>query len=156
MLLLTVAAVASFYGFAPTEEDSWPIMTPSPRALGSCLNERGPVDLRRVMFLENRYLDLGSEGATVKVELRRQTISFTTQAGTPEETIRVQDVARIVARNQEENPDVYLKLALLDGDVLLYWRETYLHRSYRQGLFRIVGRDLQRFCEGNGGVTITH
>jgi hypothetical protein len=35
---------------------------------------------------------------------------------------------------------------------VLYWRETFQHRIYGQGLFRVVGQSLEPFCEGRAGV----
>jgi hypothetical protein len=49
--------------------------------------------------------------------------------------------------------DIQLKLVTFEGALALYWRETYLHRTYRQGLFEIQGMRASPLCEGAGGVT---
>ncbi len=50
--------------------------------------------------------------------------------------------------------DVELKLGLYEQQIVLYWRETYRHRIYRQGLFRFEGQALVPMCEGEGGEDI--
>ncbi len=57
--------------------------------------------------------------------------------------------------------DIRLGFALLGGEMFVYWQETYLHRMYRQGLFRIDSAAdwpdrLTPYCAGEGGEWISH
>jgi hypothetical protein len=49
--------------------------------------------------------------------------------------------------------DVDLRFARLARQTLIYWKETYQHKIYRQGLFRIVGEHVESLCQGRGGIT---
>ena len=122
--------------------------------IGSCLGPNGVVDLRRVMFLENQSLDLDSAEGRMRVELVRQSVRVR-MLDDPLDTRYLRHIASAVAQG-EDDADVDLKLALFDGQPLVYWRETYQHRVYRQGLFRIVGHELEPLCEGHGGIGYSH
>jgi hypothetical protein len=52
--------------------------------------------------------------------------------------------------------DVQLKLALYGGRPVIYWKETYLHRMYRQGLFGLGDWKVAPLCEGTGGLYRSH
>lgn len=50
-------------------------------------------------------------------------------------------------------PDVVISFAELDHEDFVYWRESYVHRTYRQGLFKFNGKTIVPVCTGVGGVT---
>lgn len=120
--------------------------------LGSCTGDRGPVSLSRVLFLENRSLDWNSSSGPVRITLRRQSVHIQLLEA-PDGDTYLRNIGSLVAQS-EDDADVYLKLALLDNVPAVYWRETFQHRIYRQGMFSVVGHDLIRLCEGEGGETI--
>jgi len=47
--------------------------------------------------------------------------------------------------------DIELKFAYFENRLLIYWRETFQNRPYRQGLFEINGPDVAFLCAGRGG-----
>lgn len=53
--------------------------------------------------------------------------------------------------NAEYDLDVDLSFVVLDNEIVVRWKETYLHRQYRQGLFRISGSGISEICTGTGG-----
>jgi hypothetical protein len=66
----------------------------------------------------------------------------------------VYEIRRMLGRQQL--PDVDLTLGLLDGALVIYWRETYKHSSYSLGLFKFSNGKLIQLCEGSGGVDASH
>lgn len=115
----------------------------------------GSVDLRNVLFLENRSVNLERAPAGTRVELRGQTVLIRVGERNDEETVFVIDVAERISE-EPDLPDIYLKLAMYDDRLAIYWRETFLHRIYRQGLMSIQNNDLVSLCEGRGGVEVSH
>lgn len=51
--------------------------------------------------------------------------------------------------------DVQGQFVIIDGAPGLFWRETFQHRMYRQGLFLIQDEMLSSYCVGLGGVGTT-
>jgi hypothetical protein len=118
---------------------------------GSCLTPSGvSVDLDRAMFLENRAIDV-QEG---NIRRRIRAVGRTFYAETLWDTTPTTYYTDVDTEVSEASPpDIELKLVYVEGTLALYWRETYQHRQYRQGLFHIEGEHIARWCEGIGGVT---
>jgi hypothetical protein len=68
--------------------------------------------------------------------------------------IDVFEIRRMI--NRDAPPDIDLSFALLDGSLYVYWRETYKHRSFDQGLYKFEAGKLSYFCMGSGGVDSSH
>lgn len=122
--------------------------------LGSCIGRNGPMDLSRVLFLENRVLDLTNRRVSVRVSVERQTVRIE-ELGQADGSTYVVHMGSLVAEG-EDDADIFLKLAFINNRHFVYWRETYQHRMFRQGLFEIVGHNLVPFCQGNGGTSSSH
>lgn len=102
------------------------------------------------MTLAGERLDIaGERNRPLRVWLRGEAIYFERLDG--DRSSWGFNIGHIAGR--EEYLDVELKLALVENQLALYWRETFQHRMYRQGLFRIVGDGLARWCDGEGGVS---
>ena len=120
--------------------------------IGSCISTDGPVDLSRLWYLENRSVEVANH----RVGLGPQSVGITILDATPIRTHHYDIPWMVSERGPVGDPDVELKLVLLDGQLAVYWRETYQHRMYRQGLFRVKGAYLARWCEGEGGIYTSH
>lgn len=123
--------------------------------LGSCVGEAGPLDLRRVMLLQNRILDLGAAGSATRVTLEGQIVRIRALDPGSGEGESVGNVGNMIGRG-DEDADVELTLGMFEGRPVIYWRETFQHHIYRQGLLRINGFALERVCEGAAGVEFSH
>lgn len=120
--------------------------------MNSCVSAGGPVDMSRLWFLENRSVDVLNR----RIRLGRQSLGIELLDATPPRT-HVYDIPWMVSEGGEAgDPDIELKLVLLDGQLAVYWRETYQHRQYRQGLFRVEDSRLVPWCEGMGGIYTSH
>ncbi len=129
---------------------------------GSCLTpDRRPLDLREVMLLRNRELITTDAAGRYRLILEEPKVLVRDEAA-PEGSFSVIDV-RYALEGPEGDPDIFLILGLLDGRPVVYWRETYQHRSFRQGLFAVSPdlttthkRVLTPICEGRGGIDSSH
>lgn len=136
---------------------STPAVAGSPdnvQLLGSCLRAGKPEELSRILFLENRAIELADRNKMRRVSLVGQSVRIENLSAT-DGTVHVTRMGSIVSKGQDD-ADISLKLALLNGKSFVYWRETYQHRLYRQGLFEIIDHKLVLFCEGYGGTASSH
>lgn len=118
--------------------------------LGNCRSSDAAVDLGRMMVLENERLEIDGEGGRpTRVALQGGSVRFEHLDG--DRGSYGFSIGDIVGG--DEPLDVELRLALAEGQLAIFWRETFQHRIYRQGLLKIVGGELVRWCEGRGGVT---
>lgn len=117
--------------------------------IGACGDQVRRVDMRRVAFLENQSIDLGTGSTQMRIRIEGEK-AYTQAIGTNiNQPTHIHNVALDVQRNGDI--DIQLKLAILDGQLLIYWRETFQHRMYRHGLLRPELTRLVPVCEGRGG-----
>lgn len=155
MCLLTLGAVGCLapsdkvgeLQMAPSALETLELVAPA----GTCVTSDGAVDLRRVLFLENRSIDISDHGTPRRVTLVRESV---TVQNLVDQTTLVHDLGSDISATSDI--DIQLRLILLDGNLGVYWRETYQHRRYRQGIFRIHGERLTSLCEGLGGANSSH
>jgi len=132
---------------------------------GSCLRDDGfPVDLRQMTLPGRSETILNSTIGRVRVSLTDRRFSLRL-LNSPEGDQVAADVGGLLAAlHGDERADVFVKLGFLRDRPVLYWRETYQHRPFRQGLLSIepeaMNADwtgvLTHLCEGTGGVDISH
>lgn len=118
-------------------------------ALGSCVGQGGPVELQRVLFAENRSIDIDQR----RLGLERESL-WIERIGDPGAGRTRIEVAYLISPRADI--DIKLQFAMVEGRLSLYWRETYQYRLYRQGIFTIVGDELIPLCEGEGGIWMSH
>ena len=116
---------------------------------GDCVGEGGTYALAELLLLENRHVRWGRQGSQVEFDVSREEVSIhrtEPDGGTSRAGIQVDHFL-----SPDADIDILLKPALYRGDLFIYWRETYQHRRYRQGLVRVSRSGLTRICEGEGG-----
>ncbi|HEX8643883.1 MAG TPA: hypothetical protein VF702_08220 [Allosphingosinicella sp.] len=123
--------------------------------IGTCLRRGPPIDLRRLWLLENREVALDTPAGPLTVTVERDTLRIAEAAADGKRRVRIWEIGRMF-EDERGRLDVQLSLGVLDSDLVLYWRETYRNRIYRQGLFRIPAGELVALCEGRGGITRLH
>ena len=122
--------------------------------IGTCEGGGRSFDLRRVMFLENQSIDVDGPSGPLRVTISREHLLVEDASpGARESQTRI-DIDSEVDIN--DDLDLELKLAYFDQRLVLYWKETYRHRFYRQGLFAINGREVRSLCSGQGGSHMVH
>ncbi len=130
------------------------VLSPQLLELGDCLNGHKVVDLTTVLFISNRVLREKPDAGFDQVTLMDQTLVFqahlSSQGRFDYET--PYDLAFFVG-DAKGDADLDLSFVELeDGRKAVFWRETYKHRSHRQGIVTWDGPKLVKLCEGTGGV----
>jgi hypothetical protein len=123
--------------------------------IGSCLRQGSSVDLRRLWLLEQPTVVVDTPAGPLTVTAEGDKLRIAEAADEAGRRVYVWEIGYMFA-DERGNADVRLRLGVLDSVLVLYWRETYQHRMYRQGLFRIAGREIVPLCEGEGGITWSH
>ena len=139
-------------------EQQEPIIA-SPRNLseswvGSCLAGEVAFDLSEALMISNRNIDVGNVGERTRARLDGESLIILN--GDPDRSSsEIIDVGQLISPN--DDIDVSLNFMSLEGRIALYWRETYLNRRYRQGVFSFDGTgNIVLICEGVGGVDRSH
>ena len=117
--------------------------------VGNCTGERGSVEMSRIMFLENRMLEADMAGERILITLIGQRIRIESLPTNNAGTVYVVDIGDAVSID-EYTADVELRLAVLDNKPVLYWKETFMHRIYRQGNLGSEVAISQIFVKGEG------
>ena len=105
--------------------------------------------MRRVLFIENPVVEIESSGKTFEIYVERESFYAKEINKNGEEVEHFEDVDSLL--NMEDDLDIELKLAQYKGDLMLFWRETFKNRIYKQGLFLVDGPQLKLACKGEGG-----
>ena len=121
---------------------------------GYCANSEGPIEMDAILLLRNETVQIG-EGLEARLNGESVHINEIGQR----EAFSLFSIATAIS--PAADIDIRLEFASLNGQLFVYWQETYLHRIYRQGLFRIdAAADwsdrLTPYCEGEGGEWISH
>ena len=125
--------------------------------IGSCEGSGGSIDLRRVMFLENRSIVIDGSQGPLRISVERDDFLVEEIGEGSQHRQYYNDIGNEVDESGEL--DIELKLASVEGRLVLYWKETFQNRIYRQGIFSInpsgfflaTEESLTPLCEGRGG-----
>lgn len=137
---------------APAEMQEPVVVSPrnfSSGRIGSCLDNGVFYDLSKALNISNTDIEILELGDRARAKIEGESIVLT-KAISGRFSSEIIDIGHIVSPN--EDIDISLSFVLLDEKVSLYWRESYLNRRYRQGIFRIDGAEgIVSVCEGVGG-----
>lgn len=120
--------------------------------IGTCVAEGRSYDLHRLMLLENQAVEIDGPHGPLRVSIAEEYVQIHTADAAPARAVYATNIANAV--DPHSNLDVELKLGYFDGILVVFWKETFRHRIYRQGMFRIAGESVRPLCAGRGGVTI--
>jgi hypothetical protein len=133
------------------------VVVPQPAVdiVGDCVAAQGKsADLHTLMFLENRSIDIVGSKGSVRVTLNGERVQIRRIGPSADGAIYSLNIGDEVAPN--DDLDVELKLGYMSGQLVLYWKETYQHRIYRQGLFGFFDDRVRSICSGRGGVNTSN
>lgn len=134
-------------GFAPAKIFS--VSFPDPGNRWQCSNDGTIIDISEFEIVRKDVVPIPSSSGIMWSTLDGQYLLVKRKTGMERSFI-----PPIVARGPW--PDIFIKHATLQGRPVLYWRETYLHRQYRQGILKYVGPAIFELCEGIGGSPWVH
>ena len=139
--------------FGMIAADAPEVVVPSipPPRVGNCVAREGTsFDLGKLLFLKTDSVIVERPLETLRISIKGERVEI-------EDLRSRQEGAYVTNIAGEVEPkvdlDVELKLAMMTGSLVVYWKETYQHRIYRQGLFRFVNGRPAAVCEGRGGST---
>ncbi len=122
---------------------------PDTVGLGYCGSDANSVDLTRIIIHERRWLDVFSAHGRTRVRVQGESVAFVRLEGDQRTTsFNLGDIL-----DGESGIDIELRIASVENQLAVYWRETFQHRIYRQGLLRIAEEGLLPWCEGRGGIS---
>jgi hypothetical protein len=121
---------------------------------GYCAAEAKKIDIKNLMFLKNTeirlslnpgYALIGIEGESLRIEKHNNSGSLV--------DTKIIDVDKSVLAHAKQTGDIDIEMSfvLLDGSIAVFWKETFMHQSYRQGIFKLENDNLQWVCEGTAG-----
>lgn len=124
------------------------VSSAQPREAGTCQTaEGGYISISSTLRIENSRAEIKFDSSRYVAEINGETIRITDEDSGIVVFIRVDTKIDV-----NEDLDLDLKFVLLEGELSLYWRETFRHRLYRQGIFRILRDGLAARCSGVGGI----
>ncbi|HMG48123.1 MAG TPA: hypothetical protein VK614_11760 [Allosphingosinicella sp.] len=124
-------------------------LRPAADPIGTCERNGRSFDLHRMMVLEDRPVDFDGPDGPLRVSIRGENILFEEVGPNARHGHYYTDVDYEI--EPRDDLDIELKLAYFEGRLVLYWRETFQNRIYRQGLFSITGHEITALCSGQGG-----
>lgn len=153
MLKLVLSFVITSYFQADSSK-----ITPSPPApdlvAGHCIGKNKTIDIGKTAYLENKQILWTNEKKSFLVSLHDETVRVEPIKSLLPSPVHIYNIGHLVS--PKSDIDIRLKLALIDNELYIYWRETFEHRSYRQGMFHVSGEKLTPLCEGTGGLDRSH
>lgn len=114
---------------------------------GTCRG-RLDVDMQKVEFLDNDAVTISAAEFSVRLTIDGERIGEDWRRPMPRHTW--EEIETLIV-DSSGDIDLAARFARVDGAITVYWRETYLHRSYRQGLLGISVEGLYPLCQGAAG-----
>lgn len=118
--------------------------------IGTCEGGGRSYDLRRMLRLQNRSIDIDGPNGVLRVSIEKEMVNIQSV-----ERSRARDVYGTNIGYQvrpDRDLDVELTLGYLNSELVLYWKETFQNRIYEQGIFRINRERIEFLCSGRGGI----
>lgn len=116
---------------------------------GICLAKSGKVSLQEINFIQGNKIYLnGWSGWKYALTSGPNVILGD---GKKELVINVR-----ILIDERQPQDVQLSLAMKQNEPIIFWREPFLNRSYKQGVLKITQDGLDEYCFGGGGIDSSH
>jgi hypothetical protein len=127
----------------------------SDRGPEECESPNRNVGMSTLLLLENRSVEVAEGAARWRITVGDIVVRVEKLLGLDaNQTTSIFEVRRMI--DERSTLDVDIKLGILEGELVLHWRETFKHRSYRFGLFRFSNGKFLSLCTGTGGVDVSH
>lgn len=124
-------------------------------AIGSCEGREGSIEMQKLWLLQNKEVEIETPDGPRTVTVDREKLSITEVRDDDSTLKRIWQIDEMLT-DEDEWLDLQLSLGVLQGALVVYWRETFQNRMYKQGLFRVAGSELVPLCEGQGGINVSH
>lgn len=126
----------------------------TPYYSGTCKGESGDVYLNEALFVQNPIVKIRTGSGFALLRFIRDELEIRDFDGDGKllDSHKI-DVQNEVLRFNKTLKDIDIEPAFVwvQNGLGVYWRETYQHRPYLHGVFRIAGNSLENLCQGSGG-----
>jgi hypothetical protein len=120
-------------------------------AVGDCIEPSGKADeLRGLRFLKSHSANTETAAGKLRITLQGEHVRIDNLRYGRAHGFYYSNLGDQVEPN--DDLDIELRLARQKGRLVIYWKETYRHKIYRQGLFRVVDERVELICQGRGGL----
>lgn len=120
--------------------------------LGHCDAGDHPVDLTWMMRVSNTEIRVMEAGVPAYYRIVRDTVVISPDEGFDRlEWFSIPEFLHENGIPGARAMDVELAFVVIDGELALFWRETYRNRFYQQGLIGVSTEGLSLLCTGRGG-----
>lgn len=127
--------------------------------IGTCESEGQKIDLLNVYFLKNTFIKAEKNEGYDIYEISGDTF-YIKHFGTDNKLIFTLPFYMTLELNSLikslGDVDVILEFVLVKGQPALYWKESFLHKPYRQGILKIENNSLAVLCIGKAGTRTDH
>jgi hypothetical protein len=124
-----------------------------PDPMGYCEGSGRRINLRRLWSLADREVEIDSAHGPALASVQGEYLFIYARGRSGRRALFGANIGS--EASPQIDIDVELELAVLDGRLVVYWKETYQNRVYQQGIFNIEGEQITFLCRGRGGMTIS-
>lgn len=123
--------------------------------LGFCKSGKKFIDMEGVIFIKNESIKYRYSNKFIFLKINGESIKISESIDSKAEpdSEKIIQVDRLLDKG---DLDVNLTLILLNGEYGIYWRETFQHKKYRQGIYKYEGARLVSVCVGEAGINSSH
>jgi hypothetical protein len=126
---------------------------------GTCKSKTDNVYLNEALFIKNEIVkEVTEEGFLLKKIIRDMLVIESYNSNGELVGSYPIDVKSQIAKGNKKlsGIDIELSFVSVGGSFGVYWKESYLNRPYLQGVFNLKNNHLEWFCEGEGGLSMSH
>ena len=115
--------------------------------LGTCRGAQD-IDLSSIKAFEEEQMEVSGPGFNVTLQIVGEEIIQ--RWAEPHARTTLHSIEDFVL-GASGDVDVVGRFVEVGGQIMIFWRETYLHRSYRLGLIGVSAHGLYSVCQGGAG-----
>lgn len=130
-----------------------------PYYAGTCVGNERTVYLNEAFFIKNTVIKLRSEQGYSLLKIIRDSldVKLFDKNGNIVESYMLNVKGNVLTRNRKnKDVDIEISFAWVNSELGVYWKESFLHKPYMQGVFMLKNNQLEFYCQGTGGVTSSH
>jgi hypothetical protein len=143
--LVTMTCLDPAFGQVPEAQ-----YDPFDTTTGFCKSKNQYVDMKSVTHMRGQSIDVSDEKRSFRLTIQGERVAIEEYRAHPAARAYL-DVDQLIGGGAL---DLSLNFATVAGQVGLYWRETHLHRQYRQGLLLFSNSEFTPLCEGIAGSNV--
>lgn len=125
-----------------------------PYYAGTCIENKQTVYLNEAFFIKNKVIKIRSENGYSIIKIVRDLLDVKKfdKNGSLIESYILDVKGNVLKRNDKvKDIDIKISFVWVDNELGVYWKESFLHKQYMQGVYMIKNNQLNFYCQGSGG-----